>query len=139
MDAKEKANLFCIPTPCTSLVPSLPPSTMHLSLFTPHLYTYTIHLPPSDLLSLHLCSCLSPVGCSVALVRIFFCDVSLHLFAGPELFRHFPNGSSLCNCMNAVREGKLHLAANCCHWERRMRYGDATTGPWVAYHLSNVF
>lgn len=116
-DIKEKANL---PSTSTSLVPSLPPSTLHLSLFTLH-PTYTLHLPPSDLLSLHLCSFLLPVGCSVALIWLFFSDVPASVCRSKTVFNNSKKTQAklkwvitLLLCVNTVKR-KLHLVANCCY------------------------
>lgn len=126
-DAKE-ANLLLYPNPIylsCSLSPtiylafvSIYPPPIHPPTRIDYINTDTLHLPPSDLLSLHLCSCLSPVGCSVALIWLFFSDVSASVCQSKTVFttsknrKTNSNGSSLCYCMNTVKKRKLHLAAN---------------------------
>lgn len=80
-------------------------------------YIYTLYLPPSDLLSLHLCSFLSPVGCSVASLWPFFqrhLPKSVCRFQTVFTTRQInSNRSYVCMCMITIRKEKLNLAAKC--------------------------
>lgn len=65
----QKIEKIILPQPSSPHLSFPPPSAPFLLCMCiyPYPLTNTHRFPPSDLLSRHLCSCLSPAGCSIAL------------------------------------------------------------------------
>lgn len=65
----QKIEKMILPQPSSPHLSFPPPSAPFLLCMCiyPYPLTNTHRFPPSDLLSRHLCSCLSPAGCSIAL------------------------------------------------------------------------